>query len=219
LILDTETPIFRSWEELYEQYGGKLSFSTWEKVIGTVSNELDQFDDLEAQIGHQLDHDVLSPLRRQREDELIAVQAIQPGVQTYLEDARRMGLKVGLASSSPCDWVAGHLARLGVIHYFDCIRARDDVGNVKPDPELYQAVLETLNLHPHQAIVLEDSPIGVTAARAAGLYCVAVPNTLTRQMPLGHANLVLDSLADLPLQELLRKASQNGVPAARMGQI
>lgn len=212
LILDTETPIFRSWEEFYLQYGGELSFSSWETILGTVSNELDQFEDLEAQIGYTLDHEALSPLRRQREDELIAEQPIQPGVQAYLEDAHRMGLKIGLASSSPCDWVTGHLSRLGLIHYFDCIRARDDVQNVKPDPELYLAVLKSLGMDPHQAVVLEDSPIGVSAARAAGIYCVAVPNSLTRLMPLQHANLVLDSLADLPLRELLRKASQDGVP-------
>ena len=203
LILDTEGPIFQSWQELYESYGGQLSFSTWSEIIGTVSNEYDHFEDLEEQIGYSLDRDSLSPQRRQRELDLIATRPIQPGVQAYLEDAKRLGLKLGLASSSPCDWVSGHLTQRGLIHYFDCILARDDVSQVKPEPELYLTVMNKLGVRAEEAFVIEDSPIGVTAAQRAGLFCVVVPNALTALLPLDHADMHLDSLADLPLEALM----------------
>jgi HAD superfamily hydrolase (TIGR01509 family) len=213
LILDTEVPIFTSWQELYNSFGGHLSLIDWQHIVGTVSNEEDHFDDLEAQIGRTLDKTDLRPRRRQREYELIDLQAVRPGIAQYLCDARRLGLKIGLASSSPCAWVTGHLARLGLIDYFDCIRARDDVSEVKPDPELYLTVLRDLEIQPHEAIVLEDSPIGVSAARNAGLFCVAVPNPVTAVMPLDHASMRLDSLADLPLEDLIQRAtSGNGKP-------
>ena len=208
LILDTEGPIFQSWQELYESYGGQLSFSTWSEIIGTVSNEFDHFEDLEEQIGYSLDRASLSPQRRQRELELIATQPLQPGVDTYLEDAKRFGLKIGLASSSPCDWVTGHLTQRGLIDYFDCIFARDDVSVVKPDPELYLSVLKALGVQAEQAFVIEDSPIGVTAAQRAGLFAVVVPNALTARLPLDHADMRLGSLADISLEELIIEVMQ-----------
>lgn len=204
LILDTEGAIFQSWQELYQEFGGELTIETWSKIIGTVSNEGDHFEDLETQIGRRLEHASLSPRRRQRELDLIAVEPVRPGVLDYLEQSRNLNLKIGLASSSTCKWVTEHLERLGLISYFDTIRARDDVRQVKPDPSLYKLVLDDLMLLPEQVIVLEDSPIGITAAKRAGLFCVAVPNPLTQNMPLSHADMILDSLDSMPLDELLK---------------
>ena len=118
-------------------------------------------------------------------------------------EAKKLGLKVGLASSSPCDWVTGHLSRLGLIQYFDCIYARDDVRRTKPDPELYLTVIDEFQIGSHEAVVFEDSPNGILAAKRAGLFCVAVPNPLTRQLRLDHADFRLNSLAEMPLSELL----------------
>ena len=98
-----------------------------------------------------------------------------PGVLDYLRDAHRLGLKVGLASSSSCAWVEGHLVRLGLREYFDCVRARDDVSITKPDPALFLSAVETLGVQPCEAIAFEDSRNGLIAARRAGLHCVAVP--------------------------------------------
>lgn len=216
LIIDTETPIYHSWKELYESYGGRLPHATWAQVVGTVSNEWDHFESLEEQIGYKLNHASLSPTRRQRELDLIYAQPLQPGVLAYLQDARALDLKIGMASSSPCRWVTGHLERLGISHFFDRVWARDDVTQVKPDPELYLRVLADLHVEPECAIVLEDSPIGVEAAVRAGIFCVAVPNQFTRQLSLDHADLCLDSLADLSLQELIEKVERlkNGAGSA-----
>ena len=60
-----------------------------------------------------------------------------------------------------------------------------------------------------QAFVIEDSPIGVTAAQRAGLFCVAVPNPLTALMSLDHADMRLDSLMDISLEELIRQVESS----------
>lgn len=203
LILDTEVPIYQSWQELYQSYGASLSLSKWVKIIGTAEAEGEHFEDLESQIGRTLDRDSLGPKRRKRELELIAHQSVRAGVRDYLSDAQRLGLKIGLASSSSCSWVTGYLTNLGLIHFFMCIRASDDVRNVKPDPEIYLSVLEALKVQPDEAVAIEDSPHGVTAAKGAGLYCVAVPNDMTSHLPFDHADLKLNALADIPLPELL----------------
>ena len=114
-------------------------------------------------------------------------------------------MKLGMASSSRRKWVNGHLTRLGLIQHFDSIKCADDVQRTKPDPDLYLAALGALGLQGHEAVALEDSPNGIAAAKAAGLFCVAVPNTLTRQLPLDGVDLVLDSLADLPMKDLLER--------------
>jgi len=131
-----------------------------------------------------------------------------PGVDAILRAANAAGLQIGLASSSTCAWVTGHLTRLGIIQYFNCVLARDDVRRTKPDPELFLSALDCLGLQPDQAVVFEDSPNGILAARRAGIFAVAVPGELTRHLSIDNADLRLDSLADLPLEDLLKEVEQ-----------
>lgn len=209
LILDTEVPEFQAWQEIYQAHGCQLPLATWADYIGTSSDVFDPCAYLEAQVGRPVDREAIRVKRRQRSAELIGAQTVLPGVQDYITDARRLGLQLGVASSSSCAWVSGHLTRLGLSAYFNCLKCADDVQRVKPDPALYRAVLEGLALHPDQAIALEDSPHGITAAKRAGLFCVAVPNPLTRQLSFAQADLQLNSLADLPLTRLLGEAQRN----------
>ena len=138
---------------------------------------------------------------------MVLAQKLLPGVVEHLEAAKSIGLKLGVASSSTRDWVTGHLARLGILGRFDCVRCRDDVANAKPDPDLYIAVLECLGVLASEAIAVEDSPNGVMAAKRAGLRCVAIPNSITARLDLGQADVILGSLADVTLAELLRRVA------------
>jgi HAD superfamily hydrolase (TIGR01509 family) len=203
LILETESPIFQSWKEVFESFGCRLSFEDWSTIIGSANVEFDPMEDLARQLDGNLDRLAVSLRQRQRESELILAQPVQPGVKSYLDEALRLGLKIGLASSSPCDWVEGHLERLGLRAYFERIVASDDVALTKPDPALYTDVCTALGVQPGCAVALEDSPNGALAAKRAGLYCVAVPNELTKNLPFPPVDLRLDSLADMPLEMLL----------------
>src|SRR5260370_24098872 len=108
-----------------------------------------------------------------------------------------MGLQLGVASSSTSEWFKGHLSRLGILESFDCIRCRDDVANAKPEPDLYLAVLDRLGVGASEAIAVEDSPNGVLAAKRAGLRCVPIPNSITAQLDLRQADLLLRYLDDV----------------------
>ena len=203
LIIDTETPIYQSWQELYQSYGYELPVQKWSKLIGTAEAIFDPADDLDQLVGRRLDWKAIEPARQKRELDLIYRQPLLPGVAEILLAAKSAGLKVSLASSSTCEWVTGHLTRLGLIQSFDWILARDDVRRTKPDPELFLRALACLGLQPDQAVVFEDSPNGILAARRAGIFAVAVPGNMTRELILDNADLRLDSLADLPLENLL----------------
>ena len=92
--------------------------------------------------------------------------------------------------------MTGHLETFGLLDRFRLIRCRDDVVHAKPAPDLYLSALEGLGVSASEAIAIEDSPNGSVAAKAAGLYVVAVPNGVTRQLQFERADLVLTSLAD-----------------------
>ena len=206
LILETEEPIFRSWQEIYREFGCELAFEDWAKIIGTTETDWDPLVALEQQLGCSLGQQVeINRRQHARETELILAQSVLPGVEQYLQDARRLGLKIGLASSSTCAWVAGHLERLGLREYFQVIRASDHVQHTKPDPELYRSALDGLGVQPKQAVAFEDSPNGILAANRAGMWSVAVPNSLTRRLPVDHADLRLETLAALPLESVLEE--------------
>ena len=133
---------------------------------------------------------------------------MREGVKDYLEAAERRGLHVAIVSSAGNAWVLSHVRRLGVEHVWHSITTADgDEKRAKPAPDLYLEALDGLGLEPDEAIAFEDSLHGVRAAKAAGLFCVAVPNPVTASLALDEADLVVTSLADLPLDELLRTIS------------
>ena len=131
------------------------------------------------------------------------MQQLLPGVENYLADARRLGLRMAIASSSGSTWVMEHLERFGIYEHFDAIVSREDVTRTKPDPELYRVALQRLSVSPLESIAFEDSTNGIRAAKAANLFCVAVPNPLTADLDLGEADLQLASLEAASLSELI----------------
>jgi len=209
LILDTEEPIYRSWLEVYQAHGEDLPFERWVRTVGSTNAGFHPQHHLEERLGRSLPQEVLDR-RVGRRTEMILAQTVLPGVARRLEEAKTLGLKLGVASSSTNEWVRGHLARLGILDSFDCLRCRDDVANAKPEPDLYIAVLDCLGVPPSEAIAIEDSPNGVLAAKRAGMLCVAIPNSITARLDLGQADLLLGSLADVTLAELLTRVSAAG---------
>lgn len=204
LILDTEEPVYRSWLEVYRAHGEDLPFERWIQIVGSTTASFHPQLHLEERLGRPLTKEVLDR-RIDRRTQMILANRLLPGVGARIEEARAMGLKVGVASSSTGDWVRGHLARLGILEKFDCLRSRDDVASAKPEPDLYISVLECLGVPASEAIAIEDSPNGIMAAKRAGLRCVAIPNSITASLHLGQADLILGSLAEVTLEELLGK--------------
>lgn len=107
-----------------------------------------------------------------------------------LEEARRTGCRMGLATMSSCRQVQRVLEILSLGGQFDFIATRDDVAHGKPDPEIYNLVSSMLEILPSQCMVIEDSPAGVQAALAAGMWCIAVTTPFTRAAI--HAGELLD---------------------------
>ena len=202
LILETEGPAFDTWAEIYREHGHVLPLEQWHLSIGT-DRGFEPVDYLAALGGEGLDRVATQKRRDARKDELIAALDVMAGVREYINDARRLGLKMAIASSASRRWVVGHIERLGIHAHWDAVLTRDDVARSKPSPDLYVAATKALDVAPEHAVALEDSPHGIAAAKDAGLRAVAVPNALTKDLDLSRADVRLSSLAEMPLAKLL----------------
>ncbi len=209
-ILDTETPEFQAWQEVYAEFGASLPLPIWAESIGRGHDTVtfDPYSYLEAQTGQRIDYQTVRMRKRERFTTLILQEKPRAGVVAYLEQARDLGLGLAVASSSDRAWVEGHLKRLNLLSYFALTRCSDDVTRTKPSPDLYLSACEGLGVAPGEAVAFEDSLNGLRAAKAAGLYSVATPNAITKFLPLEpEADLFLPSLADLSLPDLLNRAT------------
>lgn len=202
LIFDTETHQYHILQEMFSEHGSELPLARWQQEIGTHSG-FSPFHYMEEQIGKPVEHALLQKQYEEKFHSTLSLEKARDGVLDYLQIAKELELKIGLASSSSYRWVSSHLKNLQLFDYFDCIRTSDDVEKVKPDPALYIQAAQCLDLPPEECLVFEDSAHGATAAKRAGMGCVIVPNKVTHTMDFCDVEHRLDSMADMPLKDLL----------------
>ncbi len=205
LILDTETPEYLVWKNIYQEHGFDFPHDDWGKIIGGNGLlDFDAADNLSRLSQGRLD--AVSLRARQSVESLAMIhsQSLMPGVLELLRAAKQHGLKLAIASSSEHAWVDTHAKRLGIFDLFDAVIAADDVGvgRTKPNPDLFLTALNQLQVQKNEAVVFEDSPNGVKAANRAGVYVVAVPNTVTSLLAFEGANLMVRSLTELSVDKL-----------------
>lgn len=212
LILDTEWPAFQSWQEIYRQYGVEMSIETWLPSIGTgaTTQVFDPYGYLAARSDQALDRETISSWCKRRNLGLIEMQPILPGVKELILEAKHRGMRLAVASSSSREWVAGHLSRLGLLEYFDALTCGDEIPRTKPYPDLYLNTLEKLDVQAIETVAFEDSLNGMLAAQRADIFCVVVPNLLTRHLSFQKVDLQLASLAELSLDELIEQHTRLG---------
>lgn len=200
LILDTESPLYNSWMEIFERHGLVVTQQQWASLLGASADVPEAYDLLEEHLGKPLDRDLLHKQRLSRELQLLDSEDVLPGVRELIHEATEAGLGLAVASSSDRAWVEGLLTKHGLIESFDTVVCAEDVAQTKPSPDLFLKALEHLNVEAREAIVFEDSEHGAGAAKAAGIFCVAVPNKVTRCLPFVDAGLIVTSIAEHSLQ-------------------
>ncbi len=201
LLIDTESAEYRAWCELYGRHGHVLELSAWSLAIGTIGG----FDPSQhlTSLGSPLSAEALAEQER-RVLELCELEDFLPGVDELLDVASARGLKTCIVSSSSRAWIEGHLRRRSGLDRFDAIVCADhDPTRAKPRPTLYLEALEHLGVRADEAVAFEDSPNGIAAAKAAGIFCIAVPNPVTAGLDLTKADRVVESLADFDIDAVL----------------
>lgn len=204
-LVDSETQIFKAWSETYSHFGQVLPFDLWVSIVGTNDGKFHPGDYLHSKLKQKNSLEEIMKFETALENELILQITTIPGVREYLATARQMGIKMGIASSASSEWVHDTMGRLGIASYFEAITTQEEVQLTKPYPYLFEKTLKKMDLYPYQVIAIEDSPFGITAAQAAGIFAVAVPNDITRSMSLDHADMVIQSLAEVTLPDLINR--------------
>ncbi|MBS3750283.1 MAG: HAD-IA family hydrolase [Anaerolineales bacterium] len=215
LIIDSESVVFHTWQRLYSSYDLDLKMEDWAEIIGRSDQDRDPMVALAHAAGKGFkEEETRKDFDKELAEEMEKTDVF-PGVREVIADAKEAGLKLAIASSSSRSWVEEHLQRFQLCEYFDVIVSSDDVKKAKPDPKIYALAVQELALNPKQVMVFEDSPAGVLAAKRASLFCIAVPNQMTRSLSFeddGHQpDMRIDSLKGFDLDPFLeRPAPEEG---------
>ncbi|MBL4574626.1 MAG: HAD-IA family hydrolase [Opitutaceae bacterium] len=205
LIIDTESAIIEAWKKAYELCQIEFPEDRFNAIVGHADVPFDPWadfkdrDDLPMPVANFKKHINQSVLKE------VEAKPILPGILKTIETAKALKLPLGVASNSNHDWVDSHLKRLGLFDEFDAIRCRDDVKKPKPSPDVYLSLLDFFKLEGENALAFEDSYTGLTAAKRAGLNCVAIPGPSTLSGDFSCADLKIQSLEEEPLPSLLKK--------------
>lgn len=176
LLLDTESVWTRAEEDLFERHGVEFTLDHKRELVGTsaaisgglLERWLDRPGQLDAMID-ELNDLVVAELEH-------GVEAMV-GARDLLEGLKAQGTPIGLVSNSPLAFVARSLEIVGFEGIFDAVVSGHEVAAPKPAPDPYLEGCRRLGVEPGPSVIaLEDSPIGVAAARAAGLTVIGVPS-------------------------------------------
>ena len=203
LIVDSETPEYLAWQAIHAQHGWPFPIESWRRNIGRNDSPFDPLARFRApdspmapdaaralwrEHHARLEPDFLRPL---------------PGVVALLESVRAHRLRTAVASTSRRARVLELLGRLGLADEFEAVAGGDEVPRAKPAPDVYRLAASRLEVAERACVALEDSESGVRAAKAAGMWCIAVPSALTRGMDFRTADLVVPSLLEVSVETIL----------------
>ena len=193
LLLETESAWTRAEVALYARHGVEFTAQHKRDLLGTAGRESAGW--LERHLGLPGEGEALAAEMRELVlGELEQGAPARPGALELLEALRAQGTPVGLASNSFRAFVEAALAPLGLAERFGSVLSFEEVEHPKPAPDVYLESCSRLGADPADSVALEDSPTGVAAAAAAGMFVVAVPSM--EGVDLSAAHLIAPSLAD-----------------------
>jgi HAD superfamily hydrolase (TIGR01509 family) len=196
LLLDSERVIMQAWLTSAQEEGINLSEPDFLLVVGCGAEE--SHARLSGLLGgHGSFQSVRDRVRARLAAQPGVVFPLKPGALQILALLRQRGVPCAVASSTYVDEVRHRLAMVGVLDLFQAVAGGDEVSRSKPDPAVYLLAADRLGVPPGQCLAFEDTDHGATAAHAAGLRVVVVPDL--RAHDFGAAYMTLSSLEDAAL--------------------
>jgi HAD superfamily hydrolase (TIGR01509 family) len=195
LLFDTEFLFFRVASEMLRDRGKVFTVEIMRAMIGRQPGESGRA--LQTMSGLDEAPEALMAEAKARFERLIdsAVQPM-PGLFALLAHLEKYQLPLAVGTSSGRAYAERLLRNHGLIDRFQFALCREDVARHKPDPEIYRAAAARLGFEPAEVLVLEDTPTGLAAAKAAGTFAVGVPHDYSPAADLAAADLIVRSLDD-----------------------
>ena len=209
IVLDSETPEYESHRRIYERCGVPLTVEDWCGAIGiwTEGHDERRFETLCARASAAPTRDDYFAERQRIFQALLPPEPMR-GIRELLVALDAAGIPAAIASTSPARWVVPAAERIGVRSLFEAIVTGDEVRRRKPAPDVYLEAARRLGVAPADAVAIEDSGPGVTAARAAGMTVVAIPHRLTASHDLTAAHLEVAHAGELAVERLKSLVAQ-----------
>jgi beta-phosphoglucomutase len=219
VLIDSYQAHYRSWAEMARRRGLHISEQQFQDNFGRTSREAiaqywgpGRYGDEEVQA---MDLEKEADFRR-----IIAADfPVMPGAAELVAALHAAGFGVALGSSAPRANVQAVIERLAEPARFHAVVTGSDVARGKPDPQIFLVAAGRLGVPPRRCVVIEDAPVGIAAAAAAGMACVGLASTGRSRQALEKAPLVVDSLSELSpaaLRQLIeRHGDRQAVPAAK----
>jgi len=203
VIADSSAFHFAAWQETFAKRGIKFTKKDFIKLFGTRNDFI-----IGSIMGKELPEGDVKIMVQEKEENFRrkATGGVKPfpGVVRLLNAIKKGNFKLGLVSSAPKENIGLVLRELDLEGIFDCVVFGQEVSESKPSPQIYLLAAKKLGATPNDCVVIEDSPLGVKAARTAGMKCLAVANTHPRQR-LEEADKIVDSLENMDLITLLTR--------------
>jgi beta-phosphoglucomutase family hydrolase len=203
VIADSYSLHFVAWQETFAKRGIKFTKEDFTKLFGTRNDFIAR-----SVLGRELPEADVKIVIQEKEESFRrkATGNIKPfpGAVRLLNAVKKGNFKLGLASSAPKENIDLVLSELKLAGIFDCIVFGQEVSESKPSPQIYLLAAKKLEVAPNDCVVIEDSQLGVKAAKTAGMKCLAITNTHPREK-LEEADRVVDSLENVDLIILLMR--------------
>jgi len=209
VIISSKVAEYESWRRVFRVFNSNLTLQQWVKIIDSPDGVFDPATVLRQKCKIELlANGQIETMRTNLYESLRRELVALPGIVGLIKECTSMDLMLGVASNGDHTKVMYHLGRLKLLRYFHVIKCRDDVRNKKPAPDIYMATVRDLGVNPGTVVVFEDSPPGITAAKAAGLYCIGCPNKITKYLDLSEADEICKSFKRFSMQEFINPANK-----------
>ncbi len=199
-LVNTEPLHFRAWRDTIINNGGKeFTFDLFITYVGT-SNEKIAGDAVRS---HNIAKTIEELIKEKQQRYMQMIPEIQlfEGAKEIISDFHSQ-YKLAVASSSHTPEIYAILKRHNIFDKMSAIYGADMITHKKPNPEIYLKTAAALQVDPTDCLAFEDSNPGITAARAAGMYGIAIPNELTRHHDFSPASLILQSFNEVDQQTI-----------------
>lgn len=196
ILIDTEGLQYLGWVEALRPHGVVFTKEEYFDYAGRKRLEIDAA--LIKKYNLSIPPGSLAEAKNKRLFKWFAARKLPlvKGALEILSLFKRRGVRVAAISNCRRKELELKLAGSGLGKHFKICICFDDVERPKPHPDLYLRASEMLNLEPAECLALEDTQAGVESAKAAGLFCIAIPNEYTRGQDFSKADLVFNSLTE-----------------------
>ncbi|MFC1915439.1 HAD family hydrolase [Chloroflexota bacterium] len=200
VIADTALYHFKAWQEIFRRRGVKYSAEDFRRSFGRRNDTI-----IRSIIGGGISSEEVDAIAAEKETifRQKAARNIKPlpGAVELIKSLKTHGVKIALASSATVENIQLVTRDLRITDYFKVIAWGREVIEGKPSPQVFLLAARKLGVEPRNCVVIEDAIAGVTAAKRAGMKCLAVTNTHSKQ-GLVEADLVVDSLENTNVTDL-----------------